>query len=61
MNQLFATIDDTYSKGRVIPHTNTVVEPLSVFMTWVFTTYGGIDCDIIKEEEVKVLEITYDL
>ena len=52
---------DTYYKERVNPHTSTVTEPISVFLTWLFTTYGDIDYDTIKEEEKHVSEIVYDL
>ena len=61
MNQLCATISETYYKERVSPHTNNVVNPLSVFMTQLFTIYGDINCDIIKEEVANFLDITYDL
>ena len=61
LNQTCAALDDTYYKERISPHTNTVIEPLSTFLTWLFTTYGDIDREAIKTEEKKVLEITYDL
>ena len=31
------------------------------FLTWLFTTYGDIDHDTIKEEEDHVSKIVYDL
>ena len=38
-----------------------MIDPISVFITWLFTTYGDIDRETIKEEEKKVLDIAYDL
>ena len=49
-NQICAAIDDTYYKEWIISATNTVIEPLSVFLTWLFTTYRDIDRDAISEE-----------
>ena len=34
---------------------------MPVFLPWLFTTYGNIDRDTIKEEDKKVLEIVYEL
>ena len=61
INLTCTAIDETYYKERINPHTSTVTEPLSVFLTWLFTNYGDIDHDTIKEEEKRVSEITYDL
>ena len=43
---------DTYYKECVNLHTSTITEPISIFM-WLFTTYGDIDHDTIKEEEYE--------
>lgn len=61
MNQLCNALEETYYKEKISLHTNTIVEPLSTFLTWLFTTYGDIDCETIKDEEKRVLNITYDL
>ena len=50
-----------YYKERSNPHISTVTDGLSVFLPQLFTTYGNIDRDIIKEEEKKVPEIVYEL
>ena len=34
---------------------------MSVFITWLFTTYGDIDHDAISEEVDKVLEMSYNI
>ena len=52
---------ETYYRERINPHTSTVTEPLSIFLQWLFTNYGDIDHDSIKEEEKRVSEIVYDL
>ena len=54
-------IKDTYYRERINPHTSTVTEPLANFLTWLFSTYGDIDHDSIKDEERRVSEILYDL
>ena len=54
-------MQETYYQERINPHTSTVTEPLSDFLTWLFTNYGDIDHDTIKEEEKRVSAITYDL
>jgi hypothetical protein len=54
-------MSDTYYKERVSPHTNTVTESLSVFLSWLFTSYGEIDRDAISEQQKKVLEIAYNM
>ena len=56
LNLICAAIDDTYYKERIIPHTNTVIELLSLFITWLFTSYGDIDRDAISEEQKKNLQ-----
>ena len=54
-------LEDTYYKERINPQTNTVTEKLSVFLSWLFDTYGDIDSDTIAIEAKKVLELSYDL
>ena len=44
-------MEETYYRERINPHTSTVTEPLSIFLQWLFTNYGDIDHDSIKEEE----------
>ena len=61
MNLTCNSIEETYYRERINPHTSTVTEPLSVFLTWLFSNYGDIDHDIIKEEEQRVSEIVYNL
>ena len=40
---------------------STVTDGISVFLPWLFTMYRNIDCDTLKEEEKRVLEIVYKL
>lgn len=54
-------MEEMYYRERINPHTSTVTEPLSVFLTWLFSNYGDIDHDIIREKEKCVSEITYNL
>ena len=54
-------LEETFYKERVNPQTNTVTEQLSVFLSWLFTTYGDIDSDAIGDTAKKVLELSYDL
>ena len=60
-NQVCTAIEETFYKEVVNLHTNTVTDPLSNFLTRIFTNYGDIDNDIIAEEAKKVLDISYDL
>ena len=61
VNLTCIAMKDMYYKERVNPHTNTVTEPILVFLAWLFTKYGDIDHDTIKEEEKHVSEIVYNL
>ena len=61
VNITYNAVQDTYYKERINPHTSTVTYRMSVFLPLLFTTYGNIDHDKIKEEEKKVLEIVYEL
>ena len=47
------TVQDTYYKERINPHISTATDRLSVFLLWLFTMYGDIDRDTIKEEEKR--------
>ena len=57
VNLMCTAMKDTYYKERVNPHTSTVTEPISVFLTCLFTTNGDIDHDTIKEEEDHVSKV----
>ena len=54
-------VQDAYYKESINPHMSIVTDGLSVFLPWLFTTYGDIDRDTIKEEKKKVLEVVYEL
>ena len=58
---MYNAIQDTYYKERANPHISTVIEPLSTFLIWLFTTYGDIDHEFIKEQGKCVSAIVYDL
>ena len=61
INQACKAMTETYYKERINPHTGTITEPLSVFLTWLFSTYGKIDHETIKEEEKRVSSLVYEL
>ena len=61
MNQVCTAIEEKFYKKVINLHTITVTDPLSTFLTWLFTNYGDIDSDIIVEEAKKVLDFFYDL
>ena len=53
-------MEETYFKEHINLDTKTITDILSEFLTWLFTTYSDIDRDTMKEEEQKVLSISYN-
>ena len=54
-------LEETFYKERVNHQTNTVTEQLSVFFSWIFTTYSNINSDTTGDTTTTVLELCYDL
>ena len=61
MNLTCKALDKTFYKEQINPHTNTVTDDLSVFLEWLFSTYGDIGSNILGEEAKKVLELSYNI
>ena len=61
MNLTCKALDETFYKEQINPHTNMITDDLSVFSSWLFSTYGDINSNILGEEAKKVLELSYDL
>ena len=54
-------LEETFYKERGNTQTNTVTEQFSIFLSWLFTTYGDIDSDAIGDSAKEILELSYDL
>ena len=61
IKQNIKTIDPIYIKTLRERNMNTIQANISTVLAYLFTTYGTIEPEVLREREPKVLEMTYTL